>query len=247
MKALLLAAGKATRLGELSRTTPKCLHKIGDEILLDRLVRQLREVGVTEFLINTHHLADQVTSHVESRADRSDFTFVHEPELMGTLGTLRRNLDFFDSGPGWVLHADNLIPGHLLSLHEAFDSRSTGLWGSMLTFEVDDPSAYGVVTLDTAGVITSFVEKKADASSRTASAATFLFDENVFRLVSLLSPKFRDISKDLLPHLIGRIVAVSATGRVIDIGTPDGLITARGMVEDLDEFPAQRHERTHQI
>lgn len=246
MKALLLAAGKATRLGALSRTTPKCLHQIGDEILLDRLVRQLREVGVTEFLINTHHLADQVTSHVESRTDRSDFTFVHEPELLGTLGTLRRNLDFFDSGPGWVLHADNLIPGNLSSLHEAFASRPAGLWGSMLTFEVDDPSAYGVVTLDTAGVVTSFFEKKADAPSRTASAATFLFGEHIFRLVRLLPLTLRDISKDLLPQLIGRIVAVPAMGRVIDIGTPDGLITARGVAEVLDKFPVRRNESTHQ-
>lgn len=247
MKALLLAAGKATRLGPLSRTTPKCLHQIGDEILLDRLVRQLREVGVTEFLINTHHLADQVTSHVESRADRSDFTFFHEPELLGTLGTLRRNLDFFDCGAGWVLHADNLIPGHLSLLYEAFASRPTSLWGSMLTFEVDDPSAYGVVTLDTAGVVTSFFEKKANAPSLTASAATFLFDERVFRLVRLLPLTFRDISKDLLPQLIGRIVAVPAMGRVVDIGTPEGLIAARGMVVDLDECPVQRHEPTHQI
>ena len=127
MRALLLAAGKATRLGQISQNRPKCLQEVGDEVLLDRIVRQLQDAGVTEFLINTHHLADQVINHIESRPDHRNFTMTYEPELLGTLGTLRANLEFFGCGPGWVLHADNLIQGDVRSLNKAFVSRSTGV------------------------------------------------------------------------------------------------------------------------
>ena len=102
----------------------------------------------------------------------------------------------------------------------------------MLTFRVEEPADYGVVEVNADGVVTSFFEKWADATSCTASAATFLFDERVFRLVSHLPTGLADISQDLLPHLLGRIVAVPATGTVIDIGTPEGLMTARAQARD---------------
>ena len=234
MKALLLAAGKATRLGALSQNTPKCLQQVGDEILLDRVVRQLREVGVTKFLINTHHLAEQIADHIAGRPDQGDFKVVYEPSLLGTLGTVKANADFFEGDPGWVIHADNFIEGELSPVLNAFAVRVEDVWGSMLTFEVDDPALYGVVNLNSSGVVTSFSEKRADASGRIASAATFMFDERVFQLMEALPPSCRDISHDLLPQLVGRLVAAPAMGRVIDIGTPEGLATARRLARELD-------------
>jgi len=79
VRALLLAAGKATRLGSLSNERPKCLHDVGGEVLLDRIVRQLSEAGVEEFLINTHHLAEQVIAHIGERPDSDRFTVVLYP------------------------------------------------------------------------------------------------------------------------------------------------------------------------
>lgn len=231
MKALLLAAGKATRLGSLSRTTPKCLHRIGNEVLLDRLVGQLREVGVTEFLINTHHLAAQIANHIDSRSDRRDFTLVYEPELLGTLGTLKANIKFFGSGPGWVLHADNYIGGGLQLVRAAFDQRPEGVWGALLTFKVEEPQNYGVMTTNTCGVMTGFHEKPLDSPSTQASAATFLFGPQVFNNVAGMQEDSGDISSDLMPLLIGRLVAVPTPSFVVDVGTPAGLAQAKFLAQ----------------
>lgn len=229
MRALLLAAGKGTRLGELSQSTPKCLQQVGDEVLLDRIVRQLRETGVTEFLVNTHHLADQVMSHIESRHDSVDFSLVHEPELLGTLGTVRANVEFFGSDPGWVLHADNFIVGSLVALREAFEARAPEVWGSMLTFEAYDPRTCGVVITDEERVVTSFYEKVPNPPSSEASAATFVFSQEVFELARALPDTAIDLSHDLIPHLVGRLTAANHGEGVIDIGTPDGLAAARAL------------------
>jgi len=229
LKALLLAAGKATRLGELSRSTPKCLLSVGEEVILDRIIRQLSNVGVTEFLINTHHLAEKVIEHIEARHDRDRFTLVHESTLLGTLGTLRENLEFFSEGYGWVMHADNFITGSLEPLERGFLQRPEGTWGGMLTFRAENPSNCGVVETTADGVVTGFWEKPDRPPTREASAATFIFGKPVFEVAGSLPPSLNDISADLLPRLIRRMVAVPHEGRVIDIGTPTGLRTARSV------------------
>ncbi len=106
MKALLLAAGRASRLGGISKVTPKCLLEIDGDPLLDRLIRQLEGSGVDQFVINTHHHAEQIEAHIGRRRDREKFTLVFEPNLLGTLGTLRENVDFFAGDGGWVVHCD---------------------------------------------------------------------------------------------------------------------------------------------
>ena len=66
LKAILLAAGFGTRLGELTKKSPKCMMKIGDKPLLGLWLEKLEDLGCQEVLINTHYLADQVESYINS-------------------------------------------------------------------------------------------------------------------------------------------------------------------------------------
>ena len=229
MRALLLAAGKATRLGDLSLTTPKCLHRVGNEVLLDRLVRQLSDVGVEEFLVNTHHLAPMIRDHILKRPDRSRFTIVYEPELLGTLGTLRSQVSFFNNEAGWVLHADNFIQGSLAGLRAGFESRPAQCLGAMLTFHTDEPKKCGVVLTSGKGIVTSVHEKVDNPPSNEASAATFIFDGRFLSRLNDVGQQMTDISRDLLPLLVNQMVSVIHEGQVVDIGTTSGLELARDL------------------
>ena len=55
MRALLLSAGKGTRLGNLTKNTPKCLIKINKITLIEQWINKLLEEGVTNILVNTHY------------------------------------------------------------------------------------------------------------------------------------------------------------------------------------------------
>ena len=227
MRALLLAAGKATRLGSLSQVTPKCLHEVNGEPLLDRIVKQLRDVGVGEILINTHHLAPQIEEHVRRSQWRAGVNLSHEPELLGTLGTVRANADFLAAEGGWILHADNLIVGSLRELIDDYSSRPSEVWGALLTFRTRSPDSCGVVSVDERQVMTGFFEKVKDPPTNLASAATMILDERAISFACQLPQESRDLSRDLLPLLKGKLRITEHVGAVIDIGTPEGLTQAR--------------------
>ena len=65
MQALILAAGLGTRLKPITNHTPKCLVEINGRKLIDIWLEKLSYIGVEEYLINTHHLSEQVEEHLK--------------------------------------------------------------------------------------------------------------------------------------------------------------------------------------
>jgi mannose-1-phosphate guanylyltransferase len=226
-RAILLAGGRGTRLGSASLATPKCLQRIDGVAILERLALQLFEVGVEEVLINTHHLSELVEEFVSTSDWRERARIAHEPELLGTLGTLRANADFFGDDSGWILHADNYISGSLHELKRTFESRPEGTWGSMLVFPLEGTGNLGIASVDQRGVLASFREKEEPKDTMLASAATFVLDARAVATAKALPIDARDISRDLIPQLIGRLTVCQHSGAVVDIGTPLGLAVAR--------------------
>ncbi len=222
----MLAAGLGTRLGELGRDTPKCLIQVGSDPLLGRLLAQLFDAGIEKVLINTHHRAELIRDYVAQSAFTSRVLVTHEPELLGTAGTLRANWDFFQGEPGIVLHGDNYFGKELPGLLETFDKRDEDILGTMLVFESDSPSECGIIETDESGRVTAFHEKVSNPPGRTASAAVFVFSPKIGESIAALKSDAPDISQDLMPLLLGRINVYHSAGHVIDIGTPQGLRAA---------------------
>ena len=112
LRALLLAAGLGTRLRPITLHTPKCLVPIGGDPLLRRWLRQLDQAGCESVLINTHYLAEAVEAFLTSwQSSTMAIQRVHEPELLGTAGTLLAHQEFFRGATGLLVRAaQELIP-----------------------------------------------------------------------------------------------------------------------------------------
>ena len=67
MRAFLLAAGIGSRMGDLTRNTPKCLLPIGGRPLMDYWLDAFERAGVSDVLVNLHHHADQVMDYFPRR------------------------------------------------------------------------------------------------------------------------------------------------------------------------------------
>jgi NDP-sugar pyrophosphorylase family protein len=99
MKAMVLAAGLGTRLGELTRDRPKALVSIDGRTLLETVLRRLEQEGFSEIVVNAHHHAGQIARFLE------DF----QPSF-GPILHLSLEKTLLDTG-GALLHARGWLEG----------------------------------------------------------------------------------------------------------------------------------------
>ena len=113
-KALVLAAGRGTRLQPVTNHVPKCLIEIDGRPLLDYWFDQLEAFGASNVIVNTHHLPDLVRTFLthSNRTRPFDLRESFERELLGSAGTISHNASFVKSGEiCLIVYANNLSKG----------------------------------------------------------------------------------------------------------------------------------------
>lgn len=225
MKAFLLTAGLGTRLHPITHTIPKCLVPIAGKPLINWWFESMQKAGVTEVLINLHHLPDMVMAHVNALDTPIKVEFVYEPVLLGSAGTLRANKSFVqDQTSFFIFYGDNLTNTKLSGLYDFHASQSHNF--TMALFETNNPTGCGIVSLNSDATITSFEEKPANPTSKLANAGLYVASPAVIDLMdSAKTPA--DIGFDLLPLLVGKMSGYKINDYLIDIGTHQNLEKAR--------------------
>lgn len=254
MKALILAAGKGTRLKELTAAKPKPMLEVGGEPLLAHHVRRLRAAGVREIAINLHHAAEVITDYFDdgSRYDvRIEYSY--EPQLLGTAGAAKQLAAFLDQS-FYVIYGDVFNNVDLAALAAFHDDckRKAGADAalSMSLYRVPNPTACGLVEITATGRVTRFVEKPPADQVFTdlANAGLLVCDAPVLRHIPPAA--VYDFGRDLIPQLLAQqgpgapLVfgkPVTAAEHVIDIGTLPGLARAQALME-LSSTPLVPHQ-----
>lgn len=106
--AMIMAAGKGTRMMPLTADRPKPLIEVAGTALLDHVLDHLRAAGVGRIVINAHYRAEQLGKHLAEWASDLDITISDERELLlDTGGGLVRALPLIESDPFFCVNADN--------------------------------------------------------------------------------------------------------------------------------------------
>ena len=231
MKAVLLIAGLGTRLRPLTDSTPKCLLPISGVPLLGIWFDKLVAAGVSEVLINTHWLADQVTDYVEKYCPPAlKVTVSYEQQLLGSAGTLAANREFFGSEPFFIIYGDNLSDVNLADLYASHLKHRPVL--TLSTFEAEFPERCGIAEIDHQQIIQGFVEKPQTPLSNRAAAGIYVAEPEIFdyfpqqKTLSVL-----DLGFDVIPRLIGKMRNYSID-KLIDIGTFENYQKANGDIRE---------------
>lgn len=232
-KAILLSAGFGTRLRPLTNTLPKCLVPINGKPLLQIWLEQLTENGIEEFLINSHYLSEQVHDFIENSVFKNHVTIFHEPELLGTLGTLKSTLGFWKDESVLVAHADNLCLCSWQKFQQRFFSKSDDALGTMMVFNTDTPKSCGIIEYNDSGLVTAFHEKVEKPPSNLANAAIYLFDSRVSQLIAQSTLPESDISLDLIPKLLDKLNFWQTDGYLRDIGSLESLAKAESDISKM--------------
>lgn len=127
MDAMILAAGRGARLGEITRDTPKALVDVAGKSVLERVARRLIDAGADRLIVNLHHHADLIIDHVRAHGDFGvEVVFSREDgEALETGGGLLNARPLFRGDAPFLLHnVDILTTVDLRALHAAHVSAS---------------------------------------------------------------------------------------------------------------------------
>lgn len=113
VKAIVLAAGLGTRLRPLTLTTPKPLVKVGGKTLLDWALNQLKAAHISQIVVNTSYLFEQVEAHIALRNDIEIIVSRETPIPLETGGGIFKALPHLGDAPFFVLNSDTIcLDGH---------------------------------------------------------------------------------------------------------------------------------------
>ena len=125
-RAMVLAAGLGTRMRPLTDTLPKPLVPVAGKALIDYVLDKLAGAGVTQAVVNVHHRADQIETHVKGRARPRIVISDERGELLDTGGGVVKALPHLGSGPFFHMNSDTLwiegVTPNLSRLAAQFDA-----------------------------------------------------------------------------------------------------------------------------
>lgn len=223
----ILAGGLGTRLGALAATTPKPLLPCGDRPFLAWLLRELCRFGVTDVLLLTGHLSDQVAAAVEAiRAGlpkKLTIAISVEPAPAGTGGALWHARDRLDER-FLLLNGDSLLDGNLAALLAESAEDGPEVLARLALRHVPDASRYGVVTLE-GGSVSAFSERPPGAAPGTINAGIYVMRRDIVQRIAPVC----SLERDVLPVLAaqGAVRGTVLDGWFIDIGIPADLARAQ--------------------
>lgn len=213
MKAMILAAGKGTRVRPITSAVPKPMIPLIRKPVLELLIEHLQRHGIREIAINTSHLAPLIENYFRD-GDRFgvQITYSFEGTLvggqlqgkaLGSAGGMRKIQDFsgFFDETFAVLCGDAFVDvnfGDVLEFHKSRKALAT-----IVLREVprDQVTKYGVVAIQEDGRILRFQEKPAveEAVSNVINTGIYLFEPRVFDFIPP-NQEF-DIGGNLFPAL----------------------------------------------
>ncbi len=235
MKAMILAAGKGTRVRPLTYDLPKPMIPILGKPVMAYLIEHLAKYGVRDIMVNVSYLHEKIEEYF-GEGEQLGVTIGYSfegytndqgevvPQPLGSAGGMKKIQQFggFFDETTIVLCGDALIDLDLKSA--LFEHKRKGALASVISKEVpwEKVSDYGVVVTDDDGRVVSFQEKptRDEARSNFASTGIYIFEPQVLDLIP--ADAVFDIGSDLFPLLVERGLPFYAQKRAynwIDIGS----------------------------
>lgn len=221
---MLFAAGFGTRMGALTANRPKPLIKVAGRALIDHALALVAGAGIGRIVANTHYLADQIAAHLAG----SDVRISHETtQILETGGGLRHALTLLGPGPVFTLNTDAVWsgPNPITELHAAW----TGVPKGALLLLVPPDRALG--------------HHGAGDFSLAPDGRIRRGTDYIYTGAQIIDPsglqRFQEFAFSLNPYwdeLIdeGRAYGVVYSGKWCDVGRPESIVLAEGLLEGAD-------------
>ena len=236
MDAVVLAAGKGTRLRPLTDDKPKAMVEVAGKPLLTHCLEQLIDIGADNLVVVVGYLKEQIIDYYGDEFQSVPITYAHQREQDGLAHALLTaeehiNDDFM------LMLGDNVFQANLGDVVRRHQEQRAD--AAFLVEEVpwEEASRYGVCDTNKYGEIEAVVEKPDDPPSNLVMTGFYTFTPAIFHACHLVQPSDRgeyELSDavDLLLDSGRTIDAIRLDGWRVDVGYPEDRDRAEELLDE---------------
>lgn len=234
MEAIILAAGRGSRLEPLTNKKPKPLALVGDKSIIQHNLDYAYDAGITSATIVVGYKSEQIKEHLGDSYRGIDISYVHQDEKLGLAHATLQAEDTI-KGDTFCLFLSDIIyetpPTDEIRGYVNSDTPAV----FVDTVPIEDASSYGVCKIED-GVVQSVVEKPDDPPSNKIIAGTYVLPQEIFDYCKSISMSDRgeyeitDAINEYL-HDFGTIEFKEIRGERVDVAYMKDLFKARLLQE----------------
>jgi len=219
---VILCGGLGTRLRPVVEDRPKAMVPVDGTPFLAYLLEQLEGEGVTDVILSTGHLGEQIESFVDRTTWGPSVECIQEEEPLGTGGALRYVAEEADLDAFVAMNGDTLFSGSVQRLVQAHN-RPDDAAASIALVQTDRPDRYGRVRFEEGtGAITGFDEKQSGIEGTVwINAGVYVLEPQMW--TSIEAGETVSLEREVFPEWVGEGLYSSRfpDADFLDIGTPE--------------------------
>jgi N-acetyl-alpha-D-muramate 1-phosphate uridylyltransferase len=233
MKAMIFAAGKGTRLGNITGSIPKALVDINGKTALHRAVEKCCKHGFDDIVINVHHFPDLVEMEITKLRKKGFHLSVSDERemLLETGGGLYKARDFFDRKPFLVYNVDIITDFDLSALCQFHLSKK-----GLATLAARHRKGNRFLLIDESGIVRGWRNNATGEEILTSSQNEGL-SEIAFSGMHIIEPEIFEYMEEGVYSMTTLYLSIAGNHNIYtyvddngywgDIGTPESLENAR--------------------
>jgi glucose-1-phosphate thymidylyltransferase len=241
MKGIVLAGGTGSRLWPITRSISKQLLPVYDKPMIYYPISTLMLAGIREILIiTTPHDQSQFKDLLGDGSELGvSFEYETQPEPKGLAQAFTIGEEFLAGDSCLMILGDNIFHGAGLGRDIIRDLPSSG--AHIFTYEVSNPSDYGILEVDEGGLAVSITEKPTEFISNLAVTGVYFFDGKVSEVAKSVKPSKRgevEITSVIDHYLKSKSLTFTRLSRGsawLDTGNPDSLNDAAAYVKIIED------------
>ncbi len=225
MQVVIVAGGKGTRMGELTRTIPKPMTPLAGKPILEHQIDLARRYGAADVIVLTGHLGEVIEACFRDGRDRGvSIRYHRESEPLGTAGALKEVEDWL-ADDFLVFYGDTLMDLDLNRLTRVhFEGRPSA---TLVVHPNHHPYDSDLVEPGKDGRIVAFHPKPHDAGKfyhNCANAGLYVLSRDLLQFIR--AGEYADLGKHVFPAVLASghtLLAYNTPEYIADVGTPERL------------------------
>jgi bifunctional UDP-N-acetylglucosamine pyrophosphorylase/glucosamine-1-phosphate N-acetyltransferase len=242
MKAVILLAGEGKRLRPITSTRPKPMIPLNGKPLLEHTVIALNKAGIDHFIFVVGYKESLIKNHFKAVSSKLNIKieYVTQDRYLGTAHAVNFAKDFIAEESFLIMYGDIFVdPDAYDTILKSFNAEKYD--GLITLYEVNNPQDYGVISLNSNGLVERIVEKppKELKMGNLINAGIYIFSNLIFKAIEKTEKsirneyEFTDSMEILINQLNGKILGIVISNHFWnDIGLPWQLFEANNFLLD---------------